>query len=144
MKQKKILEGCDNKMLEQHQHSDKLKLISKDQQIFNSFIRKRSSEAHKKMLKDPEQAVLCLLHIYDQFSKSPRYNYFLKKLFNLKTQIESQKIGPYLFQLGKHKARKDESKLKSTVEQMQQEFSSLRKACSSTTCSWTKCIDLQD
>ena len=60
------------------------------------------------------------------------------KLFNLITQIESQKIGPHLFQLGKHKARKDGSKLKSTVEQMQQKFSSLRKACSSTTCSWTK------
>ena len=71
MKQKKFLEGCDNKMSEQHQHSDKLKLISKDQQIFNSFIRQTSSKACNKMLKDPEQAVLCLLHIYDQFSKSP-------------------------------------------------------------------------
>ena len=57
---------------------------------------------------------------------------------NLKTQIESQKIGPYLFGLGKHKARKDESKLKSTVEQMWQKLSSLQKACPSTTCSWTK------
>ena len=90
------------------------------------------------MSEDPEKAVLCLLHIYDKFSKSSRYNYFLKKLFNLKTQIESEKNGPYLFELGKHKARKDESKLKSTVEQMWQKFSNLRKACSSRTCSWTQ------
>ena len=125
-------------MVEQQQCSEKMKLISKDQRIFYSFIRWRSSKARKIMPKDPEQAVLVLLHIYSQFSKSPQYSYFLEKLFNPNIQNESQKIGPYLFELGKHKARKDETKLKSTVQQMRQKFSSLRKACLSTNCSWTK------
>ena len=142
MKQAKIMEGCEKRMVEQQQCSEKMKLISKDQRIFNSFIRRRSSEARKIMPKDPEQAVLVLLHIYSQFNKSPQYNYFLEKLFNPNIQNESQKIAPYLFELGKHKARKDETKLKSTVQQMWQKFSSLRKACLSTNCSRTKIIDL--
>ena len=138
MKQAKIMEGCEKRIVEQQQCSEKMKLISKNKRIFNSFIRWRSSEARKIMPKDPEQAVLVLLHIYSQFSKSPQYNYFLEKLFNPNIQNESQKIGPYLFELGKHKAKKDETKLKSTVQQMWQKFSSLRKACLSTNCSWTK------
>ena len=92
----------------------------------------------KKMPKDPEQAVVTLMHIYDQFSKSPRKNYFLRKLFNPKIPNDSNKIGKYLFKMGKHKARKDEEKLKQTVQQMKQKFSSLWKACSSINCSWTK------
>ena len=72
------MEGCEKRMVEQQQHSEKMKLISKDQRIFNSFIRQISSEARKIMPKDPEQAVLVLLHIYSQFSKSPQYNYFLE------------------------------------------------------------------
>ena len=90
------------------------------------------------MPKDPEQAVCTLVHIYDQFSKSPRKNYFLKKLFNPKICNDSNKIREYLFEMGKHKARKDEQKLKNTVHKMKQKFSSLRKACSSINCSWTK------
>ena len=144
MKQAKIMEGCEKRMVEQQQHSEKMKLISKDQRIFNSFIRWRSSEARKIMPKYPEQVVLVLLHIYSQFSKSPQYNYFLEKLFNPNTQNESQKIGPYLFELGKHKARKDETKLKSTVQQMQQIFSSPRKACLSTIVHGQNFIDLQN
>ena len=81
--------------------------MSKDQCVFNSFIQWRSSEARKKMPKDPEQAVYTLLHIYDQFSKSPRKNYYLKKLFNPKIPNDSNKIGEYLFEVGKHGARKD-------------------------------------
>ena len=64
MKQAKIMEGCEKRMVEQQQCSEKIKLISKDQRIFNSFIRRRSSEARKIMPKDLEQAVLVLLHIY--------------------------------------------------------------------------------
>ena len=41
-----------------------------------------------------------------------------------------------MFEIGKHRARKDEQKLKHTVQQMKLKFSS--KACSSINCSWTK------
>ena len=58
MKQAKIMEGCKKRIAEQQQSSEKMKLISKDQRIFNSFIRQRSGEARKIMPTDPEQAVL--------------------------------------------------------------------------------------
>ena len=97
----------DNKNIMDKQ-PDKIKLISKDEHVFSSFIRQCSSDAHKKMPKDPEQAVVTLMHIYDQFSKSPSKNYFLRKLFNPKIPNDSNKIGEYLFEMGKHKARKGE------------------------------------
>ena len=40
--------------------------------------------------------------------------------------------------MGKHKGRKDATKLQNTVQQMKSKFSSLRKACSSISCLWTK------
>ena len=106
--------------------------------MFNSFIRCRSNEAHKKTPKDPEPAVCTLLHIYDQFSKPPRKTYFLQKLFNPKSANDSNRIGEYLFEMGKHKVRKDEQKLKDAVQKLRQKYSSLRKACSSINCPWTE------
>ena len=142
--QEKLMSQCeDNKYITEKQ-PDKIKLISKDEHVFSSFIRQCSSDACKKMPKDPEQAVVTLMHIYDKFSKSPRKNYFLRKLFNPKIPNDSSKIGEYLFKMGKHKARKDEEKLKQTIQQLKQKFSSLWKECSSINCSWTKFIGSQD
>ena len=85
------------------------------------------------MPKDPEQAVRVLFHIYQQFSKCPRKAYYLHKIFSPELQKlqNSQDIGHYIFQIGKHKGRKDATKLQNTVQQMKSKFSSLRKACSS-------------
>ena len=74
------------------------------------------------MPKDPEQAVYTLLHIYDQFSKSPQKNHYLKKLFNPKKPNDSNKIGEYLFEIGKHRARKEEQKLKHTIQKLSKCF----------------------
>ena len=51
---------------------------------------------------------------------------------------KAKDIGHYIFQMGKHKGRKDGSKLKNRVQEIKSKFSSLRKACSSINCSWTK------
>ena len=92
------------------------------------------------MPKDPEQAVRVLFHIYQQFSKCPCKANYLHKIFSPELQKlqNSQDIGHYIFQMGKHKGRKDATKLQNTVQQMKSKFSSLRKACSSINCSWTK------
>ena len=45
--------------------------LTTDQSACNSLIRCHSSEAHKIMPKDPEQAVRVLFHIYQQFSRCP-------------------------------------------------------------------------
>ena len=92
------------------------------------------------MPKDPEQAVRVLFHIYQQFSKCPRKAYYLHKIFSPELQKlqNSQDIGHYIFQMGKHKGRKDATKLQNAVQQMKPKFSSLRKACSSINCLWTK------
>ena len=82
------------------------------------------------MPKDPEQAVRVLFHIYRQFSKCPHKAYYLHKIFSPELQKlqNSQDIGHYIFQMGKHKGRKDATKLQNTVQQMKSKFSSLRKA----------------
>ena len=118
--------------------SSKTNLISKDQHIYNSLIRCHSSLAHKSMPKDPEQAVAVLFHVYQQFSKSPRKSHFLMKYFAPVLNKQSQDISQYLFQMGKYKCKKDASKLLTTVQEMKSKFSSLKKACSSINCSWTK------
>ena len=118
--------------------SSKTNLITKDQHIYNSFIRCHSSVARKSMPKDPEQAVAVLFHMYQQFHKSPCKLYYLSKFFATVLSKESQDISQYMFKMGKYKGRKDASKLKATVQQMKSKFCSLRKACSSTNCSWTK------
>ena len=43
-----------------------------------------------------------------------------------------------MMEIGKHKGRKDATRLQETVEKMKGQFSSLRKACASINCSWTK------
>ena len=115
--------------------SSKTNLISKDQHIHNSFIRRHSSLACKSMPKDPEQAVAVLFHVYQQFSKSPHKSHFLMKYFAPVLDKQSQDISQYLFQMGKYKGKKDASKLLTTVQEMKSKFSSLRKACSSINCS---------
>ena len=111
-----------------------------DQSAYNSFIRRCSSEARKLIPKDPEQAVRVLFHICQQFSKCPCKAYYLHKIFSpeLQNWQNFQDIGHYIFQMGKHKGRKDATKLQNTVQQMKSKFSSLRKACSSINCLWTK------
>ena len=90
------------------------------------------------MPKYHEQAVAVLFHVYQQFSKSPRKSHFLMKYFAPVLNKQSQDISQYLFQMGQYKGKKDASKLLTTVQEMKSKFSSLRKACSSTNCSWTK------
>ena len=43
-----------------------------------------------------------------------------------------------MMEIGKHKGRKDATRLQETVEKMKGQFSSLRKACASINCFWTK------
>ena len=43
-----------------------------------------------------------------------------------------------MMEIGKHKGRKDATRLKETVEKMKAQFSSLRKACASINILWTK------
>ena len=86
------------------------------------------------MPKDPEQAVCTLLHIFDQFSRCPMKSYYIKKYFNNHT-TGSEDISEFMLDIGKHKVRKDEKRLKKTVDG---QFTSLRKACQKANCSWTK------
>ena len=89
------------------------------------------------MPKNPKQAVCTLVHIFDQFSKSPRKAHYMQKYFtNLNTK--GKDIGQYMMEIGKHKGRKDATRLQETVEKMKGQFSSLWKACASINCSWTK------
>ena len=98
--------------------------LTTDQSAYSSFIWCHSSEAHKIMPKDPEQAVRVLFHIYQQFSKCPHKAYYLHKIFSPELQKlqNSQDIGHYIFQMGKHKGRKDASKLQNTVQQMKSQI----------------------
>ena len=47
-------------------------------------------------------------------------------------------IGEFLFEIGKHHARKNMPKLQEAVNEMKKEFISLHQACQRKKCSWTK------
>ena len=74
---------------------------------------------------------------FDQFSKSPRKAQYMQKYF-MNSNRQDKDIGQYMMEIGKQKGRKDATRLKETVEKMKGQFSSLRKACASINCSWTK------
>ena len=136
VKKMKLIESAEQSLLQTKETPHKLGIITK-QPNFTSFIRCCSSEARKKMPKNPKQAVCTLVHIFDQFSKSPRKAHYMQKYFmNLNTK--GKDIGQYMMEIGKHKGRKDATRLQETVEKMKGQFSSLRKACVSINCSWTK------
>ena len=74
------------------------------------------------MPKNPKQAVCTLVHIFDQFSKSPdqfsksprKAHYMQKYFMNLNTK--GKDTGQYMMEIGKHKGRKDATRLQETVE----------------------------
>ena len=55
---------------------------------------------------------------------------------NLNTK--GKDIGQYMMEIGKHKGRKDTTRLQETVEKIKGQVSSLKKACASINCSWPK------
>ena len=132
----KLIESADQSLLQTMETPQKLGIIS-EQPYFTSFIWCCSSEARKKMPKNPKQAVCTLLHIFDQFSKSPRKAHYMQKYF-MSLNTEGKDIDQYMMQIGKRKGRKDATRLQETVEKMKGQFSSLRKACASINYSWTK------
>ena len=118
-------------ILHNKEHAMKLN-ITNEKPIYNSFVR-CSSAVRKMMPMDPEQVVCTLLHIFDQFCKCPMKSYYIKKYFN-NQNTHSKDISEFMLDTGKHKGRKDEKRLKKTVDEMKGQFTSLRKACQKANC----------
>ena len=101
---------------------------------FNSFVWRQSSEAQKILTNKPSTAVAILRQVWDQEYKD------LEKcvLMNKYWKQNEDSLASLMLDLGKHKGRKDDKKLLSTVNTIKKKYNSLRQACRLADISWTK------
>ena len=99
----------------------------------NSFIRCKSSVICKLFPKSPTKYVSVLCHIWQQSYKSPRKCKLMNSIWSKDKEMSSM-----MLELFKQKACKNAKKLAKCVEEIKKKYSSLRKASSLTTKSWTQ------
>ena len=133
-KRMKLLESVE-KMKQQNCSSlSPCKHIRLNDTVFsNSFIRHKSSEIHKLFPKSPTKYVSVLSHIWQQSYKSPRKHKLMNSIWSKDKEMSSM-----MLELFKQKACKNAKKLAKCVEEIKKKYSSLRKASSLTTMSWTQ------
>ena len=93
----------------------------------SSYIRRKSSEIRKLLPKSPTKAVHVLKHLWDQVYKSPRKRKVMDRMW-----CKKNKIGRYMYLVGKYKNKKNASKLTHTVTKIKKHYKSLCSACRNT------------
>ena len=99
----------------------------------SSFVRRRSSQIRKMLLKSPHKAISIVKHLWNQLYKSPRKRKIIDHMWS-----KDKELGKYMYFLGKYKNKKNEPKLKKTVDQIKKKYNSLRNACSKTNIYWSQ------
>ena len=133
-KRMKLLESVE-KMKQQNCSSfSPCKHIRLNDTVFsNPFIRHKSNEIHKLFPKSPTKYVSVLSHIWQQSYKSPRKHKLMNSIWSKDKEMSSM-----MLELFKQKACKNAKKLVKCVEEIKKKYSSLRKASSLNTMSWTQ------
>lgn len=101
-------------------------------EVFSSYVRRISSEIRKKLPKDPKKSVAIIKHVLEQLHRSPRKRDVMREIW-----YESPTISTYMYELGKHRAKKNESMVSAIRQELINSFGSLRGAWRKTDCSWT-------
>ena len=110
----------------------KKKEMSPASDVCTSHVRRISSEIRKKLPKDPRKSVAIIKHILHQLVKSPRKRTVMREIWK-----ESPTISRYMYELGKHRAKKNEDMVNVIRQELIYHFGSLRGAWRKTDCSWT-------
>ena len=104
-----------------------------EQVLGSSFVRRKSSEIHKMLPKSPHKAISIVKHLWNQLYKSPRKRKLIDEMW-----AKDKEMGKYMYFLGKYKNKRNEHKLKQTVQQIKKKYKSLRNACSKTNMNWSQ------
>ena len=132
MRQKKI--DALNKMVstdpEIRKHSP-FKKKCKD--VYSSFVCRRSSAVHKLLTNKPSTAIAILKHVWDQEYKDPKKRVFMNKYWK---RCDTN-LARSMLDIGKSKAKKDDTKLLSAVNKVKQKYNSLTQASKVGNISWT-------
>ena len=75
--------------------------------------------------KDPHKAVEVLKHVWDQEFKDVRKKPLMEKCW----KRNKNKLGEVLLEIGKNRARRNETKLSQLVNQLKTKYNSLCQAC---------------
>ena len=87
-----------------------------------------------KLLTDkPATAVAIMKHVWQQEYKHPEKRKLMNKYWKLHINLAQ-----IMLDIGKHKGRKDQVKLRECVDKVKQKYNSLRQACHFADISWTK------
>ena len=100
---------------------------------FTSFIRQRSVMVHKLLTDKHATAVAIMKHVWQQEYKHPEKRKLMNKFWKLHISLAQ-----IMLDIGKHKGRKDQVKLRECVDKVKQKYNSLRQACWFADISWTK------
>ena len=86
----------------------------------SSYIRQKSSEIRKLLPRSPRKAVQVLKHLWDQVYRPPRKRNLMDKMW-----CRQNKIGKYMYLVGKYRNKKNASKLIQTVTKIKKHYKSL-------------------
>ena len=101
--------------------------------IGSSFVRRKSSQIRKMLPKSPHKAISIVKHLWNQLYKSPRKRKIIDQMW-----CKDKEMGKYMYFLGKYKNKRNEHKLKETVNHIKKKYKSLRNACRRTDLHWSQ------
>ena len=101
---------------------------------YTSLVCQRSVAVHILLTDKPTTAIAIFKHMWDQEYKDPAKQVLMNKYW--KTCNEG--LGALLIEMGKNKAKKDQSKLSAAVHKVKQKYKSLRQASRLANIFWTK------
>ena len=107
--------------------STKAKLVT------NSYIQHQSSYICKLFPTSPRKYVTLLKHIWDQSYKCPVKHKLMNEIWH-----NNKETCSLMLQLGKHKGKKSDTKIKACVESIRKKYSSLRQFAQFSSISWTQ------
>ena len=132
MRQKKI--DALNKMVSTDPEISKHSPFKKKcTDVYSLFVRRRSSAVCKLLTNKPSTAVAILKHVWDQEYKDPQKRVFMNKYWK---RCDTS-LARLMLDIGKSKAKKDDTKLLSAVNKVKQKYNSLRQASKVANISWT-------
>ena len=101
--------------------------------IGSSFVWQKSSQIRKMLPKSLHKAISIVKHLWNQLYKSPRKRKIIDQMW-----CKDKEMGKYMYFLGKYKNKRNEHKLKETVNQIKKKYKSLRNACRRTDLHWSQ------
>ena len=106
---------------------------SKTSATSNSFIHRKSSQICKMFPKSPTKFVAVLSHIWEQSWKDPVKRRLMNDIWS-----SNKELSAIMLKLGKECAHKNKKKIAECVEAIKNKSTSLHKASSNTSLSWTQ------